>query len=80
MEDGRSRREWARTSAQLALLANVHRDPKRRAFKPADFDPYARRGEASSRIVDTKTAFGAMRAAFVGKRKNRRDNHAADHS
>ena len=31
-------------SALLALLANCHRDPKKtRAFKPADFDPFAKR-------------------------------------
>ncbi|MCK6458228.1 MAG: hypothetical protein L6Q92_17075 [Phycisphaerae bacterium] len=28
----------------LALIANAHRDPKKtRAFKPSDFDPFARR-------------------------------------
>jgi len=31
-------------SALMALLANCHRDPKKtRAFKPADFDPFAKR-------------------------------------
>ncbi|MBP7747001.1 MAG: hypothetical protein KA383_12800 [Phycisphaerae bacterium] len=36
--------EWARNSALMALLANCHRDPKKtRAFKPADFDPFAKR-------------------------------------
>jgi hypothetical protein len=44
MAEARAKDEWARMSALLALLANCHRDPKRtRAFKPADFDPFAKR-------------------------------------
>lgn len=43
MADGRSRDEWARMSALMALTANCHRDPKKtRALKPRDFDPFAR--------------------------------------
>jgi len=42
MADAVSRRSWQIASAQMALLANVNRDPKRnRAFKPTDFDPYS---------------------------------------
>lgn len=34
---------WQRTSALMALLANCHRDPKKtRAFRPGDFDPFAK--------------------------------------
>jgi len=30
-----------------ALLANCHRDPKKtRAYRPSDFDPYARKAKA----------------------------------
>lgn len=37
------RDEWVRTSSLLALIANAHRDPKKtRAFKPSDFDPFAK--------------------------------------
>ena len=44
MAEARSKDEWSRMSALLALLANCHRDPKKtRAFKPVDFDPFARR-------------------------------------
>ncbi|MCK6458118.1 MAG: hypothetical protein L6Q92_16510 [Phycisphaerae bacterium] len=44
MAEARMRDEWARTSSLLALIANAHRDPKKtRAFKPGDFDPFARR-------------------------------------
>jgi len=43
MAEARCRERWAHTSAVLALIANVHRDPKRsRVFKPADFNPHQR--------------------------------------
>lgn len=42
MVEGRCRNDWAHTSAMMALLANIHRDPKRsKVFSPSDFDPYA---------------------------------------
>lgn len=44
MAEARSKHHWGQTSALLAMLANVHRDPnKRQAFKPADFNPHLRR-------------------------------------
>ncbi len=50
MAEARGRESWAHTSAILALIANVNRDPKKtRAFRPSDFDPYLvkdRRAEA----------------------------------
>ncbi len=38
------RESWNHTSVVLALLANVHRDPRRRSdpFMPAEFHPYER--------------------------------------
>ncbi len=43
MAEGRSRDEWSRMSSLLALIATAHRDPKKtRAFKPGDFDPFAK--------------------------------------
>lgn len=40
MARGKSRGLWQHTSSVLAILANVHRDPRRtKAFKPSDFDP-----------------------------------------
>lgn len=47
MANGRGQHEWQQTGSMLALIANVHRDPKRRSepFKVADFDPYAKRKE-----------------------------------
>ena len=62
MAEARERSEWARTSALLALIANAHRDPKKtRAFKPGDFDPYARRDEERTNDMP------ALRALFRGK-------------
>ncbi|MBM4020482.1 MAG: hypothetical protein FJ288_19550 [Planctomycetes bacterium] len=43
MVEARSREAWAHTSAVLALVANVNRDPKKHGpFKPSDFDPHKR--------------------------------------
>lgn len=40
MAEGRNRAAWSHTSAVLALVANVHRDPKKtKAFNPSDFNP-----------------------------------------
>lgn len=42
--NARARFEWRQTSSVMALLANVHRNPKKVGpFKPEDFDPFARR-------------------------------------
>jgi len=44
MAEARAKDEWSRMSVLLALLANCHRDPKKtRAFRPSDFDPFAKR-------------------------------------
>ena len=42
MAEARRRHDWSIASSVMALIASVHRDPKkRRAFKPSDFDPFA---------------------------------------
>ena len=44
MSDARQRHEWSIASTLMAVLANIHRDPKRsRTLKPSDFDPFAQR-------------------------------------
>jgi len=44
LAEARVKDEWSRMSALMAVLANCHRDPKKtRAFRPADFDPFAKR-------------------------------------
>lgn len=42
MAEGRTQENWNHTSAVLAMVANVNRDPKKgRALRPADFHPLA---------------------------------------
>jgi len=42
MAEAVQREHWQHTSCILALIANVNRDPRKgRAFRPADFDPFA---------------------------------------
>ena len=44
MLDGKQRHDWSLTSAVMAHVANIHRDPKRsRRLNPSDFDPFAKR-------------------------------------
>lgn len=43
MADGHMRERWSHTSSLMALLANLHRDPKKgKRFEARDFDPFAR--------------------------------------
>ena len=57
MAEARGRDNWAHTSAILALIANVNRDPKKtRAYKPADFDPYATKDRRDEAIEVTDMA------------------------
>jgi hypothetical protein len=49
MVDARRRECWAHTSSILALLANIHRDRRKKPspYKPDDFTPYPHeRGQA----------------------------------
>ena len=42
MAEGRSRQLWGIAASQMALLANLHRDPqKTRKFVTRDFDPHS---------------------------------------
>ncbi len=44
MAEGRGRQAWGHTSAILALIANVNRDPKKtRPFKPSHFGSIVRK-------------------------------------
>lgn len=37
----KNRADWGRTSSVIAVLVNINRDPKTRAFQPHEFNPYA---------------------------------------
>ena len=66
MTEGRRRDNWSHTSSVMALIANVNRDPKRsRAFKPADFDPYA--DKKQGRIVIDKENISVLKTYFTGE-------------
>ena len=52
MTEARLETSWDHTSALLTLLANAHRDPKKRApFRVEDFHPFRRRRGAGVRIT-----------------------------
>lgn len=69
MAEGHGRSLWEPVSVLCALIANVHRDPKKgRAFKPEDFDPYRTSGRDVIRMDDAGVE--AMKAAFVGRKGN----------
>lgn len=70
MAEGRGREHWAHTSALLALLANVHRDPKKhRAFSPADFNPYEalERRKPAAKTKD----LSILKTVFVDRQERR---------
>jgi len=63
MAEAKSRESWAHTSALMALIANVNRDPKKtRPFKPADFDPYTAKDKRDKAIEVTDMAM--LKEAF----------------
>ena len=45
MAEAKGKHDWGIASSVLALLANAHRDPKKKPtpFSPADFNPYLAR-------------------------------------
>ena len=62
MAEGRQRADWSRTSSLMALIANTQRDPKKtRAFRPSDFDPFAR-----PRAIP-KAGVGVLKTVFIDK-------------
>ncbi|MBM4125191.1 MAG: hypothetical protein FJ246_09620 [Nitrospira sp.] len=55
MGEARSQQAWAQTSSVLALIANLHRDPKKtRAYKPADFNPHMRKTPVTIEKVEIR--------------------------
>ncbi|TVQ33879.1 MAG: hypothetical protein EA376_01205 [Phycisphaeraceae bacterium] len=75
MAEQRERSEWARTSSLLALIANVHRDPKKtRAFKPGDFDPFTKRTGRSD-MMELKTLFTGAKPPAARTTSDDRSEH-----
>lgn len=66
MAEGRSRADWGRASALMALIANANRDPKRtKAFKPADFNPFE---QEKKPVVKTKD-LSILKKVFVDNQR-----------
>ena len=66
MAEGRQQERWNHTSAILAMLANVNRDPRKgRLFKPAEFHPLVGRVEA--RQEPSKGNIRLLKAVFVDR-------------
>ena len=66
MAEARGRDRWAHTSAILALVANVNRDPKKtRPYKPADFDPYRAKGKHGDAMELNEENLGLLKEAFT---------------
>ena len=65
LAEGSGRVRWMHTSAVMALIANVNRDPKKtRAFKAEQFNPYARNDRARQRKPDDLTI---LKEALTGQ-------------
>lgn len=67
MAEGHGEDAWGRASALLCLLANVHRDHRRRAYEQSDFNPFARPKQAPR--LKGKEAVATLAEAFGIKRK-----------
>lgn len=71
MAEGRSRAEWGRAASLMALLANCHRNPKKRhkPFHPDEFMPRAkRRGSRVSVEQLTRDVLRASRSRGITSR------------
>jgi len=68
MAEGHGRDAWGRMSVLCALIANANRDPKKhRAYRPSDFDPYARLDRRSSRVAG-KQELNLLREALEARK------------
>lgn len=71
MAEGKGRARWAQTAMLCTLIANANRDPKRgRAFKPDDFDPYAKL-DRRRRQPAGKQDLAMLRAVLDAQKGNR---------
>jgi hypothetical protein len=64
MAEGRNQQTWNVASAIMALLANCHRDPKKRAFSPNDFHPMVDMRHRGDVIEVTPETIDDFREAF----------------
>ncbi len=66
MVDARRQDQWSHTAAVMALVANVHRNPKRRSspYSPAEFHPLAERKQVSVAKVGVRV----LKDVFVDRK------------
>ena len=68
MAEARSREAWNHTATLLAMLANIHRDPKKgRVFRPSDFNPHEARKKKG--IPIRAGNIGVLKQVFVKERE-----------
>ena len=66
MAEGHNENLWMLAAAVMALLANCHRDRKKRPFTPDDFNPMVHRTQRADVIRVTPENVGELREAFLG--------------
>lgn len=71
MVTGRKRSLWETASAQMALLANCNRNPKKRPqpFRPDDFNPFADTGHKRRGELATPEIMAAMKKSLEAMRR-----------
>ena len=65
MHDGLQKRNWEIASCVMALIANCHRDSKKKAFKPEQFNPTIKRDRLRDAIPVTKENAELFKSAFM---------------
>ena len=69
MAEARVDAEWNHTSAVLAMLANVNRDPKKHGpYRPEEFHPLKRR-DRSHGVPITRENVSLLKKVFIQGRK-----------
>jgi hypothetical protein len=65
MGEARSQLAWNHTSAVLAMLANLHRDQRKKPspYKPADFHPHIRMKPATIQ----KVGIAVLKQIFIDR-------------
>jgi len=65
MAEGSRRDDWFRTSSEMALLANINRDPKKhRSYEPGDFDPFV----VARKAKPIKADITVLRDVFIDRK------------
>lgn len=65
MSEGRGKDAWAHTSSLLALLANAHRDPKKKStpYSSSDFNPHE--SHQKDKPIATVTDLSILKTVFI---------------